>query len=155
MVLVFASIVAHQRTNSSFAQAIDISKKRLYPTSRGNFRNSYSGCNNCLPNSDPAEPGYGPGTDKLYHFIAFATLVFPCSLLFARTLIWVLPAALLFGGAIELIQPYVGRGGELADLVADALSVFVGAAHGLTLRAIVSRPATTSAPSVWWVRIFQ
>ena len=95
------------------------------------------------------------GSDKLYHFIAFATLVFPCSLLFARTLIWVLPAALLFGGAIELIQPYVGRGGELADLVADALSVFVGAAHGLTLRAIVTRRASTSAPSVWWIRIFQ
>ena len=50
------------------------------------------------------------GSDKLYHFIAFTALVFPCALLFARTLNWVLPAALLFGGAIELIQPYVGRG---------------------------------------------
>ena len=97
----------------------------------------------------------GPGTDKLYHFIAFTALVFPCALLFARTLKWVLPAALLFGGAIELIQPYVGRGGELADFVADALGVFIGAALGLTLRAIVTRRATTSAPSVWWIRIFQ
>ena len=95
------------------------------------------------------------GSDKLYHFIAFVTLVFPCALLFARTLKWVLPAALLFGGAIELIQPYVGRGGELADFVADVLGVFVGAALGLTLRAIVTRRATTSAPSVWWIRIFQ
>ena len=97
----------------------------------------------------------GPGTDKLYHFIAFTALVFPCALLFARTLNWVLPAALLFGGAIELIQPYVGRGGELADFVADALGVFIGAALGLTLRAIVTRRASRSAPSVWWIRIFQ
>ena len=95
------------------------------------------------------------GSDKLYRFIAFTALVFPCPLLFARTLIWVLPAAMLFGGAIELIQPYVGRGGELADFVADALGVFIGAALGLTLRAIVTRRATTSAPSVWWIRIFQ
>ena len=97
----------------------------------------------------------GPNTDKLYHFIAFTALVFPCALLFARTLSWVLPAALLLGGAIELIQPYVGRGGELADFLADALGVFIGAALGLTLRAIVTRLATTSAPSVWWIRIFQ
>ena len=97
----------------------------------------------------------GAGTDKLYHFIAFTALVFPCALLFARTLKWVLPAALLFGGAIELIQPYVGRGGELADFVADALGVVIGAALGLTLRAIVMRRASTSAPSVWWIRIFQ
>jgi VanZ family protein len=97
----------------------------------------------------------GLNTDKLYHFIAFAALVFPCALLFARTLNWLLPAALLFGRAIELIQPYVGRGGELADFVADVLGVFIGAALGLTLRAIVTRRATTSASSVWWIRIFQ
>ena len=103
----------------------------------------------------PQSLNMGPGTDKIYHFIAFTALVFPCALLFARTLNWVLPAALLFGGAIELIQPYVGRGGELADFVADALGVLIGAALGLTLRAIVTRRATISAPAVWWIRIFQ
>ncbi len=61
-------------------------------------------------------------SDKAYHAIAFAGLVFPSALLYARSLIWVVPAALLFGGAIELIQPYVGRAAELADFVADAVA---------------------------------
>ena len=88
------------------------------------------------------------GSDKLYHFIAFAMLVLPCALLYARTLIWVLPAAILFGGAIELIQPYVGRGGELADFGADALGVVIGAALGLTLRTIAAKHAPKCATSL-------
>jgi VanZ family protein len=74
--------------------------------------------------------------DKLYHFTAFAALAFPCALLYARILVWVLPAALLFGGVIELIQPYIGRSGEGADFLADVLGVIFGAALGLTLRAV-------------------
>ena len=88
------------------------------------------------------------GSDKLYHFIAFAALVLPCALFYATTLIWVLPAAILFGGAIELIQPYVGRGGELADFGADALGVVIGAALGLTLRAIAAKHFSISAASL-------
>lgn len=103
----------------------------------------------------PQSLNMGPGTDKLYHFIAFTALVFPCALLFARTLKWVLPAALLFGGAIELIQPYVGRGGELADFVAGVVGLVIGAAVGLTLRSSVRGRAPTSSPSVWWFRIFR
>ena len=87
------------------------------------------------------------GSDKLYHFIAFAALVLPCALLYARTLIWVLPAAILFGGAIELIQPYVGRGRELADFGADAVGVVIGAALGLSLRAIAAKYFSISAAS--------
>jgi hypothetical protein len=87
------------------------------------------------------------GSDKLYHLIAFAALVLPCALFYASTLIWVLPAGILFGGAIELIQPYVGRGGELADFGADALGVVIGAALGLSLRAIAAKYFSISAAS--------
>jgi len=86
----------------------------------------------------------GSGWDKLYHLTAFAALVFPCALLYARTMVWLLPSALLYGGAIELIQPYVGRSGEGLDFLADALGVAFGAALGLTLRAILTRRARTS-----------
>jgi VanZ family protein len=103
----------------------------------------------------PRNLDLGLSSDKLYHFIAFAALVFPCALLFAKKLIWVLPAAMLFGGAIELIQPFVGRAGELADFVADVVGVLIGVAFGLILRSILTRRATISAPSVWWIRIFQ
>lgn len=73
-------------------------------------------------------------SDKAYHAIAFAALIFPCALLYARSLIWVVPAALLFGGAIELIQPLVGREAEFADFVADAVGLGVGVIAGLILR---------------------
>ncbi len=68
--------------------------------------------------------------------IAFAALAFPCAPLYARTVFWVLPAALLLGGAIELIQPYLGRDGEWADFVADVIGIGCGIALGLTIRAI-------------------
>ena len=96
----------------------------------------------------PLQVGLDLGSDKLYHFIAFAALVLPCALFYAPTLIWVLPAAILFGGAIELIQPYVGRGGELADFGADALGVLIGATLGLTLRAIAGKYASLSTASL-------
>ncbi len=79
-------------------------------------------------------------SDKAYHAIAFAALIFPCALLYARSLIWVVPAALLFGGAIELIQPYVGRAAELADFVADAVGVGFGVVAGLILRRRLIKP---------------
>ena len=81
----------------------------------------------------------GSTWDKLFHFVAFAALVFPSALLFARSLVWTLPGALIFGGAIELTQPYVGRMGEGADFLADALGVSFGATLGLCLRAVLAR----------------
>jgi len=76
-------------------------------------------------------------SDKTYHVIAFAALVFPTALLYARSLFWVLPAAVLFGGSIELIQPYVGRAREMADFLADVLGAGFGVTLGLTIRAFL------------------
>ncbi len=45
-------------------------------------------------------------------------------------------AAAFYGGAIEIIQPYVGRHDETADVLADLLSVAIGAAFGLLLNMI-------------------
>ena len=70
------------------------------------------------PPPKPSPPGLL--SDKAYHTIAFAALVFPSALLYARSLIWVAPAALLFGGVIEVIQPYLGRSAEAADFPALA-----------------------------------
>jgi VanZ family protein len=72
-----------------------------------------------------------PGTDKIYHLISFAALVLPCAIFYPRALLWILPTAILFGGAIEIIQPSVGRHGEWADFYADTLGVVAGAILGL------------------------
>ncbi|MBR9842182.1 MAG: hypothetical protein GYB25_03410 [Rhodobacteraceae bacterium] len=71
--------------------------------------------------------------DKIYHTLAFAALVLPCACLYPRGLRWVLPAAVIFGGCIELIQPFVGRDGDWWDFLADVLGIGLGLVAGLPL----------------------
>ncbi|CUH41818.1 putative integral membrane protein [Ruegeria atlantica] len=92
------------------------------------------------------------GSDKLHHFLAFAALTAPCALLYPKSLTWLLPAALVFGGAIEIIQPSVGRGAEWADFLADTLGIAAGTAIGLVLRLTLKkwvdgRPASQNSIS--------
>lgn len=72
--------------------------------------------------------------DKVYHAVAFAALAFPAAWLHARSLLWLLPVALFFDVAIEVIQPYVSREAEAADVAADAVGLALGTALGLASR---------------------
>lgn len=67
-----------------------------------------------------------PGSDKLHHFIAYAALMFPGALRKPSYLVWVALGLIAFSGAIELIQPYVNRYGEWADLAANTFGVLCG-----------------------------
>lgn len=74
------------------------------------------------------------GGDKTHHLIAFAALIFPAAVLRPR---WVVGLSLIlagYGGAIELIQPHVGRSGEWADWFADLIGIVLGVASGLLVR---------------------
>lgn len=79
------------------------------------------------------------GTDKLVHLAAFGLLVLsaafsrpvPRGLLFGGLFV----GAVIFGGAIELIQPHFGRSADLNDWAADML----GAALGLLLARFIRR----------------
>jgi len=71
------------------------------------------------------------GWDKLNHAMAFAALAvcavfgWPSS---RAARLAVLPALLVYGGAIELLQRLVpNRSGEWADLGADAIGIGIGA----------------------------
>lgn len=91
---------------------------------------------------DPPTPDLNiPLADKLYHAMAFAALILPTALLYARSLKWILPLALLFGGAIELVQHYTGREPEVADFLADVAGLGMGTVMGLALRTWVRRRA--------------
>lgn len=81
-------------------------------------------------------PSAVPGTDKAHHVLAFAILTMPCAALYPKGLFRVVFAAAVYGGLIEVIQPYVGRHGETADVLADFLGVGIGAAFGLLLHLI-------------------
>jgi len=68
------------------------------------------------------------GIDKVYHFAAFTCLIFPLIVTDSRRWYWAVPMVILYGGAIELIQPTVGRSAEWLDFGANATGVLAGAA---------------------------
>jgi len=76
--------------------------------------------------------------DKLAHAAAFALLILPSAWGYPQALIVTVPAALFLGGAIELLQPLVGRGREMADFVMDVVGVGLGLVIGTGLR--LARP---------------
>ena len=77
------------------------------------------------------------GGDKLHHLIGFAALSLPASILYRQALLWLLPGIIAFGGAIELVQPYVNRRGEWGDFWADIAGVLAGVIIGLIVRQII------------------
>ena len=78
-------------------------------------------------------------SDKLLHMIAFMGLVLPCAVLTPRLLKFVVPFAVTFGAAIEIIQPYVGREAEFLDFVADSVGIGIGVMIGVFSRYVFRR----------------
>jgi VanZ family protein len=82
--------------------------------------------------------------DKLKHLAAYGALAFPAVLARARGLgLWLAGFAAL-GGAIELIQPAVGRTAAWGDVLANLAGLTLGTLAGLALRGLV--PATARRP---------
>lgn len=75
-----------------------------------------------------------PGSDKLHHFVAYAALCFPLLFKDKRLIIYVLPCGIAYGGAIELVQPYVNRYGEWLDFAANAAGCCIGWGLAVLLR---------------------
>jgi VanZ family protein len=79
------------------------------------------------------------GTDKLYHFVAFFALVLPVAVTEPRRWLLAVCLAAAFGGAIEVIQPHVGRQAEWGDFFANAAGAMAGGALGRWLHPRVFR----------------
>jgi len=89
--------------------------------------------------SEESSPWFFPGFDKLVHCgFYFALVVFFCygsirqhlpAILSYKRILLVTLIAIIFGGAIELLQAYVftWRDGDWADLFADAVGACMGA----------------------------
>lgn len=72
-----------------------------------------------------------PGCDKVHHVLAFMALTLPSAAFYPKALLRVVLAAALYAALIEIIQPFVGRSGEIADFLADLLGIAIGAIIGL------------------------
>lgn len=82
-----------------------------------------------------------PLTDKQIHALAFALLTLPAAMTSPRFALWLAPVLFAYGGAIELIQPFVGRGAEWGDLLADGIGLLVGLGLGWGLSQLGMRRA--------------
>lgn len=71
--------------------------------------------------------------DKTYHIIAFAGLILPIAIVQPKWLPLMIAFCILFGGFIELVQPYFGRTCDLADWIADIKGLMLGSIIGLFL----------------------
>ena len=67
-----------------------------------------------------------PGSDKTHHLVAYAALAYPASL--RRPTGWksIIILFALYGGLIEMTQPYVNRYGEWLDFAANLLGLLLG-----------------------------
>jgi VanZ family protein len=67
-----------------------------------------------------------PESDKTHHFIAYALLAMPIALRQHARWRQLLLLCFLWSGVIEMIQPYVNRYGEWADLLANGCGLLMG-----------------------------
>jgi len=74
----------------------------------------------------PRLPVMNEGADKLYHFIAYFSLVLPLGYAQPKYTFLHLFTLILISGTIEVIQPYINRYGEWLDFLANTLGIFVG-----------------------------
>ncbi len=96
----------------------------------------------CVLTLSPSPPTGGrPSPDKLYHFIGFGALAVPLCLAYPRRAWAVIVGVIAFGAAVEVIQPFVGRGAEWGDLLADALGAATAAGVAVALRRRWPTPA--------------
>jgi len=68
-----------------------------------------------------------PGFYGMAHVVAFAALAVPLAWRYPQRWLVVAAVAAAYGGLTEILQSYVGRNMELADVVADAAGACLGA----------------------------
>ncbi len=88
------------------------------------------------------------GLDKIYYFLAFMALVFPVIVTDTNRWTWAVPSAIVFGGAIELFQPMMGRNADWLDFGASISGVLAGAALAEILHNRIRRSVLGAEPDL-------
>jgi VanZ family protein len=73
--------------------------------------------------------------DKAEHFIAYFGLASMATMVVGLRprLAWAIACVILYGGALEIIQGFVGRDAEVGDFIANSIGAFAGAAAAAAL----------------------
>lgn len=79
-----------------------------------------------------------PGSDKTHHLISYFLLALPLGLAQPKHRMLVALALIGWGGAIELIQPYVNRYGEWLDFAANSGGVLLGLLLGWVVNKLLA-----------------
>ncbi|KUJ80806.1 hypothetical protein AVO45_07175 [Ruegeria marisrubri] len=88
----------------------------------------------------PKESAAGPGAvDKPMHVIAYAVAVLPAAVVPSGPVLWLAAWVVAWGGAIELLQPLVGRSMKLSDMAANAVGVLVGLLVAFLVQRLLNR----------------
>ena len=74
-----------------------------------------------------------PGTDKTHHLVAYFLLALPSGLKKPNKWVLFIFLFIIFGGVIEMIQPYVNRYGEWLDFFSNTIGVISGFFVGVIL----------------------
>jgi VanZ family protein len=87
--------------------------------------------------------------DKAEHFIAYFGLTLLASLAWGlrRSLAWVFAAVVALGGALEIIQSFVGRDAEWGDFFANDLGAVAGLSVAVLYLLIPRRRLVAQAPA--------
>ncbi len=86
-----------------------------------------------------------PGTDKIHHLIAYGFLALPTVLRKPNKWMFFCLLFIAYGGAIELLQPYVNRHGGWLDMLANTAGVICGIIVGALVRFLTSEKHNNSA----------
>ena len=94
----------------------------------------------------PRESGGDVGSaDKVLHLVAYAVAILPLTQHKTQPRLIFAIGVLLWSGAIELVQPFVGRSASLLDLASNAAGLLLGLALGVLLDRVVLKKGTDTA----------
>ena len=77
------------------------------------------------------------GNDKTNHLFAYFLLAFPSGLKEPRRFVFFILVFVIFGGVIEIIQPFLNRSGEWFDFLANCIGTILGFSVGAALSSLL------------------
>ncbi|MEO0781423.1 MAG: hypothetical protein AAFZ46_06640 [Pseudomonadota bacterium] len=94
----------------------------------------------------PHESGGDVGSaDKVLHLVAYAVAILPLTQHKTQTRLIFAIGVLIWSGAIELVQPFVGRSASLLDLASNAAGLLLGLALGVLLDRVAFKNGSDTA----------